>query len=196
LFINHRTREMNIKVVYYGPALAGKTTNLQVIHDNARADLRSDLLSIKTCEDRTLFFDYMQLEIGAIRGLKPKFSLYTVPGQVRYEASRKLVLQGADGVVFVADSQSRRLPDNLVSLAGLSSHLRELGQQLQGFPIVLQFNKQDLGDALDPALLRARLVQNGIPCFSAIATRGSGVFETLKAIIGLIVRRLNSAPGA
>jgi signal recognition particle receptor subunit beta len=190
LFINRKTRELNLKIVYYGPALAGKTTNLQYIHAHTHPERRSDLVSIKTREDRTLFFDFMQLELNRIRGLRPQFSLYTVPGQVHYDSTRRLVLQGADGVVFVADSQRHRLADNLVSLAGLEAHVHKLGRRSQQFPFVLQCNKQDLPDALNPMLLKARLGRNGIPCCAAVAVDGEGVFDTLKAIVNRVVRQI------
>ena len=191
MFINRKTQELHLKIVYYGPALAGKTTNLQYIHTHTNPVKRSDLVSIKTQEDRTLFFDFMQLELSRIKGLRPRFSLYTVPGQVRYEATRRLVLQGVDGVVFVADSQRHRLADNLVSLAGLHQHLGERGLPVRLFPFVLQCNKQDLPTALDPLLLKASLGRNGIPCFASVAVDGAGVLETLKAIISRVVRQMH-----
>ena len=190
LFINRKTRELNLKIVYYGPALAGKTTNLQYIHAHTHPERRSDLVSIKTREDRTLFFDFMQLELNRIRGLRPQFSLYTVPGQVHYDSTRRLVLQGADGVVFVADSQRHRLVENLVSLAGLQRYFHKLGRRSQQFPFVLQCNKQDLPDALNPMLLKSRMGRNGVTCCSAVAIDGDGVFDTLKAIVNGVVRQL------
>ncbi len=192
MFINRKTQELHLKIVYYGPALAGKTTNLQYIHARTNPSKRGQLVSIKTQEDRTLFFDFMQLELGRINGLKPRFSLYTVPGQVHYEATRRLVLQGADGVVFVADSQRHRLADNLVSLAGLQGNLRERGYDLRRhFPLVLQCNKQDLPTALDPLVLKASFGRNGIPCFASVALEGAGVVDTLKAIISQVVLQLH-----
>jgi signal recognition particle receptor subunit beta len=190
VFINWKKRELNLKIVYYGPALAGKTTNLQYIHTHTNPRMRSDLISIKTREDRTLFFDFMQLELSQIKGLKPRFSLYTVPGQVHYAATRKLVLKGADGVVFVADSQRDRLADNLISIAGLQRYLQQSGHSPEQLPFVLQCNKQDLPSAMDPSLLRRQLARNGIPCFSTAAIFGSGVLDTLKAIINLVVRKV------
>jgi hypothetical protein len=190
VFINWKKRELNLKIVYYGPALAGKTTNLQYIHRHTNPRVRSDLVSIKTREDRTLFFDFMQLELSQIRGLKPRFSLYTVPGQVHYAATRRLVLKGADGVVFVADSQRDRLADNLISMAGLQSYLKQFGHSPEHFPFVLQCNKQDLPSAMDPHHLRAQLSRNGHPCFATAALFGSGVLDTLKAIINMVVRKV------
>jgi hypothetical protein len=187
MFINPKRREINIKIVYYGPALSGKTTNLVQIHSRIDPKMRGDLVSLKTREDRTLFFDFLQLELGRIEGLKPRFNLYTVPGQVRYVASRKLVLQGADGVVFVADSQADLRRGNIRSMRNLQQNLRELGYDPAEFPMVVQFNKRDLPDVVPEALLSADLGQNGIPCFSSVATEGIGVFDTLKAIVKLVL---------
>src|SRR5712692_9003866 len=161
MFINWKSRELNLKIVYYGPALCGKTTNLEYIHAKVDPKLRGELVSLKTREDRTIFFDFLQIELGEIKGLKPKFNLYTVPGQVYYIASRKLVLQGADGVVFVADSQAERLNENLDTLQNLYSNLRELGNDPERVPIVFQFNKRDLPQALPVETLRQNLGCNG-----------------------------------
>lgn len=190
MFINWKLREINLKIVYYGPALSGKTTNLEFIHARTNPALRGDLVSLKTREDRTIYFDFLQLELGQIRGLKPKFNLYTVPGQVYYVASRKLVLQGADGVVFVADSGASRLPENLDTLANLIQNLRELGQDPRSFPFILQFNKRDVPDALPVEHLRQALGRNGVPQFEAVAIRGVGVFDTLKAAINTVVTKV------
>lgn len=190
VFINRKLGELNLKVVYYGPSLSGKTTNLEYIHANIDPKLRSELVSLKTHEDRTLFFDFLQLELGRIRGLKPKFNLYTVPGQVIYTASRRLVLEGADGVVFVADSQADRLRDNSDVMGSLAAHLSKMGHRLTDYPIVLQCNKQDLPDALPPEDLRRRLQQDDMPCLGSVATEGVGVFESLKMIINLVVGRI------
>ncbi len=190
MFINRRMRELNLKIVYWGPALSGKTTNLQYIYANIDPRLRSRLVSLKTQEDRTLFFDFMQLELGRIKGLKPKFNLYTVPGQVFYAASRKLVLDGADGVVFVADSQADRVGDNMDILHTLITHLAKIGHDFAHYPFVLQCNKQDLPNALPPEVLGRRLGQDGVPCLASVATRGMGVFDTLKTIINLVVSRI------
>ena len=183
MFINWKLKEINLKIVYYGPALCGKTTNLEQIYSRVDPKLRSDLVSLKTREDRTIFFDFMQIEMNAIKGLKPKFNLYTVPGQIYYLASRKLVLQGADGVVFVADSQSHRADDNVETLANLYSNLRELGQDPARVPIVFQFNKRDLPQAMPVQQLRECLHCNGHLQIEAIASQGVGVFETLKPAI-------------
>ncbi len=184
MYINRRRKELNLKIVYYGPALSGKTTNLQYIHDKTQPDRRGELISLKTREDRTVFFDYMLLELGAVGGLKPKFNLYTVPGQVYYASSRKLVLQGADGIVFVADSQPHRLADNQEALRGMWTYLRELDCDPATMPLVVQFNKRDVRGAVPIPLLQTMLNLNGAtPCFPATAITGEGVFDTLKAII-------------
>lgn len=187
MYVNRRRGELNLKIVYYGPALSGKTTNLQCIHARTPEDRRGELVSLKTREDRTVFFDYMLLELGTVGGLKPKFNLYTVPGQVYYAASRKLVLQGADGVVFVADSDPLRLADNLEAWEGMREYLRELGYDPATMPTVVQFNKRDLPNALPIPVLQGLLGLDGsVPIFPAVATRGEGVFETLKAIISQV----------
>jgi signal recognition particle receptor subunit beta len=187
MFINWKLRELNLKIVYYGPALSGKTTNLQVIYNRTNPKLRGDLVSLKTREDRTIFFDFLQLELGQIRGLKPKFNLYTVPGQVMYEATRRLVLQGADGVVFVADSQMTRLADNINSFKIMHQHLRDLGLIPERTPCVVQFNKRDLPSLAPMPVLTRLLARNGTLWFESVATEGRGVFETLKATINLVV---------
>lgn len=190
MFINRRLKEINLKIVYYGPALSGKTTNLQYIYTHTNPKIRGELVSVKTHEDRTLFFDFLQLELGEVMGLKPKFHLYTVPGQVFYVASRKLVLQGADGVVFVADSQASRLDDNIESLQDLKGHLAEMDYQVYDFPLVMQFNKRDVPGAAPLSLLQSTLAANGRPCFEAVAIEGNGVFDTLKAIIRRVVDKV------
>ncbi|HID64152.1 MAG TPA: gliding-motility protein MglA [Anaerolineae bacterium] len=192
MFINWKLREINLKIVYYGPALSGKTTNLEYIHAHTNPKIRGELVSIKTHEDRTLFFDFLQLELGEVMGLKPKFHLYTVPGQVYYVASRKLVLQGADGVVFVADSQIDRLDDNVESLRDMKVYLAEMGYKVDDFPLVIQLNKRDLPNAAPVPLLRSTLAANGRPCFEAVATEGKGVFDTLKVIIQRVVGKVQS----
>ncbi len=184
MYINPLRRELNLKIVYYGPARSGKTTNLQYIHANSNPKLRGDLVSLKTNEDRTIYFDYLLLELGPIGGLKPKFSLYTVPGQVYYAATRKLVLQGADGIVFVVDSDARRLKDNLAALRDMRTHLQELGRDPGALPLVAQFNKRDLPVAAPLVVLHNYLgLNSSIPCFQAVATKGDGVFDTLKTIM-------------
>ena len=190
MFINHKLGELNLKIVYYGPALSGKTTNLEYIHANVDPRLRGELVSLKTQEDRTLFFDFLQLETGRIKGLKPKFNLYTVPGQVVYASTRKLVLEGADGVVFVADSQADRLRDNVDLYASLATYVTRMGRSLSDFPVVLQCNKQDLPDVYAPEVLKEHLCGDGVPCIGAVATEGVGVFSTLKTAINLVVSRM------
>jgi signal recognition particle receptor subunit beta len=190
MFINWKMREVNLKIVYYGPALSGKTTNLEYVHSRTHPNLRGELISLKTRGDRTLYFDFMQLELGRIRGLKPKFNLYTVPGQPCYVASRRLVLQGADGVVYVADSQLSRLKANIETMRNLEENLRELGMNPFDFPVVLQYNKRDLPSIAPVALLRMQLARDGIPQYQSVATEGVGVLETLKAAINLVVSRI------
>lgn len=190
MFINWQLRELNLKIVYYGPALSGKTTNLEQIHACVDPQRRSDLISLKTHEDRTLYFDFLQLELGKINGLSPKIHLYTVPGQPYYEASRKLVLRGADGVVFVADSASDRINVNVESWQNMRTHLSSLNMPLGHLPIVVQCNKQDLPNAISPRVVRDMLRVNSYPAFGAVAMQGQGVFDTLKAIIQGVVARV------
>jgi signal recognition particle receptor subunit beta len=190
MFINWKMHEINLKIVYYGPALSGKTTNLEYVHSRTHPNLRGELISLKTRGDRTLYFDFMQLELGRIRGLKPKFNLYTVPGQPCYVASRRLVLQGADGVVYVADSQLSRLKANIETMRNLEENLQALGTNPLDFPVVLQYNKRDLPSIAPVALLRMQLARDGVPQFQSVATEGVGVLETLKAAINLIVSRI------
>ena len=190
MFINWSRRELNLKVVYYGPAMSGKTTNLEQIYRRMDPRRRSELVSLKTSEDRTLFFDFLQLELGQIAGLVPKIQLYTVPGQVYYEATRKLVLNGVDGVVFVADSQPNRLKDNAESWASLQTHLRAYNLTLSAIPIVMQLNKRDLPAAISPALLQRWINLNGQAIILATATDGAGVLETLKAIVNGVIARV------
>jgi signal recognition particle receptor subunit beta len=191
MYINYARRELTIKVVYYGPALGGKTTNLIQIHDHVADSQRSDLISLKTAEDRTLFFDFMEVKLGKIVGLAPRVQLYTVPGQPRYEASRKLVLRGADGVVFVADSQISRQMENLESWLNMQQHLASYGVALPGFPVIVQLNKRDLPSAVAPHLFRRVLNLNGeCPLVEAVAVQGVGVREALKIILERVVTRI------
>jgi signal recognition particle receptor subunit beta len=189
MFINWKLREINLKIVYYGPALSGKTTNLQYIHAKTSPGVRGELVSLKTRGDRTIYFDFLQLELGQIAGLKPRFNLYTVPGQVYYVGSRKLVLQGADGVVFVADSQWNQMKANVETMRNMGQHLRELGHNPHTMPLVLQCNKRDLPRIAPVPLMRQQLGCNGAPCFASVATQGPGVFDTLKTIINLVVNQ-------
>lgn len=190
MFINWQQRELNLKIVYYGPALSGKTTNLEQIYERVDPKRRGELVSLKTHEDRTLYFDFLQLELGKISGLTPKIHLYTVPGQTYYESSRKLVLRGADGVVFVADSAVDRLRYNLESWQDMKNHLAELNMSLSDLPLVVQFNKRDLPNAMLTSSLQNLLYINGSPTFEAVALQGQGVFDTLKAIINKVVSKV------
>jgi hypothetical protein len=188
--INVATREIHGKIVYYGPGLCGKTTNLQVIHSKVPQNGRSDLLSIATETERTLFFDFMPLELGKVHGFSIRFHLYTVPGQVLYERTRVAVLNGTDGVVFVADAQRDRLAENLQSLRELAQNLKNQGKRLTDFPLVMQYNKMDLPTALPTPVLDRYLNTIKVPRFEAAAIDGTGVFETLRAISKLVVNRL------
>jgi hypothetical protein len=190
MFINWSRRELNLKVVYYGPAMSGKTTNLEQIYHRMDPRRRSELVSLKTSEDRTLFFDFLQLELGRIAGLAPKIQLYTVPGQVYYEATRKLVLNGVDGVVFVADSHPNRLKDNVESWASLKAHLQAYNLTLSAIPLVVQLNKRDVPTAISPTVLQRQINLNGHTLISATAIDGAGVLDTLKAIVNGVVARV------
>ena len=181
-FINYSSREINCKIVYYGPGLCGKTTNLQHIYTKTNPDLKGKMISLATETERTLFFDFLPLALGQIRGFKTRFHLYTVPGQVFYDASRKLILKGVDGVVFVADSQVERMEANLESMDNLRINLREQGYELDKVPFVIQYNKRDLPNAAPVGELRRQLNPTGVPDFEACAQTGQGVFETLKAV--------------
>ena len=189
-FINFAAREINCKLVYYGPGLGGKTANLQWIYDNATPGNKGKMISLATETDRTLFFDFLPLDLGTVRGFKTRFHLYTVPGQVFYEASRKLILKGADGVVFVADSQEERMDANHETLEGLQEHLKEHSLEFQTIPYELQLNKRDLPSALAIDDLKKELQLKGEPTVEAVAFQGTGVFETLKAVAQLVLAEL------
>jgi len=191
-FINYAAREINCKIVYYGPGLGGKTTNIQQIHERTQADAKGKLISLATETDRTLFFDFMPIELGTIRGFRTRFHLYTVPGQVFYDASRKLILKGVDGVVFVADSQEMRMDANAEAIHNLRENLKDHGFDLETVPYCLQLNKRDLPTAVPVADMEKALRQNGEPIFEAVATKGTGVFETLKGIVKLVLMDLKS----
>ena len=193
MFINRQRHEINLKIVYCGAGQSGKTTNLERIHATTVPAMRGQLVSLKTSEDRTLFFDFMQLELGSIGGLKPKFNLYTVPGQVMYAVTRKIVLQGADGVVFVVDSAPNRLKANVESWQQLHQHLRELRLNPATFPIIVQFNKRDLPNALPAAALSAALRINGAHALEAVALQDIGVKETLRAIVSGVLKQAGGA---
>ncbi len=189
-FINYSAREINCKIVYYGPGLCGKTTNLQFIYSKTNPDLKGKMISLATEAERTLFFDFLPLALGQIRGFKTRFHLYTVPGQVFYDASRKLILKGVDGVVFVADSQVERMEANLESLDNLRLNLTEQGLDLDRVPYVIQYNKRDLPNAAPVEELQRLLNPRGVPDFEACASVGKGVFETLKAVARAVLRDL------
>ena len=196
--VNFTTREITCKIVYYGPGRSGKTTNLQYIYGRVPEDRRGRMVSLATQTDRTLFFDFLPLELGSISGFTTRFQLYTVPGQVYYNATRKLVLQGADGVVFVGDSQARQLDENLESLQNLQANLLEQGIDVRAIPFVLQYNKQDLpSDLILPvAELEEQLNFRMVPAFGAAAVSGKGVFETLRAISERVLRKLSQEQSA
>jgi signal recognition particle receptor subunit beta len=189
-FINYSSREINCKIVYYGPGLCGKTTNLQYVYAKTNPDAKGKMISLATETERTLFFDFLPLSLGEIRGFKTRFHLYTVPGQVFYDASRKLILKGVDGVVFVADSQLERMEANLESLENLRVNLAEQGYDLDKLPYVVQYNKRDLPNAVTVEELRAGLNPKRVPEFPAVAPTGVGVFDTLKAIAKLVLTEL------
>ncbi len=186
-FINYSSREINCKIVYYGPGLCGKTTNLQYIYKKMNPDSRGKMISLATETERTLFFDFLPLSLGEIRGFKTRFHLYTVPGQVFYDASRRLILRGVDGVVFCADSQLTRMDANVESLENLRINLREQGYDPDRIPLVMQYNKRDLPQVAPVVDLHALLNYRNVPEFEAAAPTGVGVFETLKSIIKLIL---------
>ncbi len=190
MFINWALQEINLKIVYYGPGMSGKTTNLEYIHSKLDPSLKGELVSLKTKEDRTIFFDFMQIEVGRIKGKKPKFNLYTVPGQVYYASSRKVILNGVDGIVFVADSQPHRMEANIETLLDLEENLKQEGHSLENFPWVIQYNKRDLPGVEPVEVLEKRLNFFNVPSFEAVAVRGEGVFDTLKAVINLVVRHV------
>jgi signal recognition particle receptor subunit beta len=190
-FINYSAREINCKLVYYGPGLCGKTTNLKYIYQRTAEQARGKMISLATETERTLFFDFLPLALGEIRGFRTRFHLYTVPGQVFYDASRKLILKGVDGVVFVADSQEERYEANLESLDNLRANLQDQGLDLDRLPWVIQYNKRDLPNAMEVDELRAALNPTGkILEFEASATTGKGIFETLKALAKLVLNDL------
>jgi len=191
--INYAFKEITCKIVYYGPGAGGKTTNLHYVHGNVPSKHRGDLVSLATEQDRTLFFDFLPLDIGDVKGFKTKFQLYTVPGQVYYNATRKLVLRGVDGIVFVADSQASRFQDSIDSLRNLEENLRDYGLDLETIPFVMQYNKRDLPDALPLDQLRAALNPDGkYPDYEAVATDGTGCRESLRDVAGQILKKLNA----
>lgn len=191
-FINYAAREINCKIVYYGPGLGGKTTNIEYIHEHAGQQNRGELISLATETDRTLFFDFLPVEFGSIRGFRTRFHLYTVPGQVFYEASRKLIVKGADGVVMVADSQQARMDANIESVRNLKENLQDYGQDIDALPYVLQLNKRDLPTAVPVDEMTRALRIDDEPVFEAVAVSGTGVFDTLKAVVRQVFQDLRS----
>ncbi|MDF1565582.1 MAG: GTPase domain-containing protein [Deltaproteobacteria bacterium] len=189
-FINYSSREINCKIVYYGPGLCGKTTNLQYVYAKTNPDAKGKMISLATETERTLFFDFLPLSLGEIRGFKTRFHLYTVPGQVFYDASRKLILKGVDGVVFVADSQIERMEANLESMENLRVNLAEHGYDLDRVPFIVQYNKRDLPNAATVEELRRLLNPRGVPDYEAVAPTGVGVFDTLKAVAKGVLQEL------
>lgn len=190
--INFAQKQVNAKIVYYGPGMSGKTTNLEVIHQRAPDQNRGELTSISTDGDRTLFFDFMPLDLGTVAGMRTCFQIYTVPGQVYYNSTRKLVLQGVDGVVFVADSSPSMVEENLESLRNLEENLNEYGKSLSNIALVIQYNKRDLPDALPVEELDRLLNKNGVTTFEAVASTGQGVFPTLKALAAAVLESIHS----
>ncbi len=190
VLFNYATKEITAKIVYYGPGLCGKTTNLQFVYDSLPSNNKSKMLSLATKTDRTLFFDFLPLDLGKIRGMRTKLQLYTVPGQVYYNSTRQLVLKGADGIVFVADSQDHATDANIESLQNLEDNLKRQGVRIREIPLVMQFNKRDLSNALPVAAIDAEVNKLGVPHFESVATMGLGVEETLKGITQLVLAHL------
>ncbi len=191
-FVNYNTKEINCKIVYYGPGLGGKTTNIQYLYQKTSADSKGKMISLNTENERTLFFDFLPLDLGEIRGFRTHFHLYTVPGQVFYEASRKLILRGVDGLVFVADSQVQRMESNLESFKSLESNIDEHGYNLKKIPLVMQWNKRDLPNITSTQNLEKELNKYDVPAFEATAIQGIGVFETLKMVSKMVLMNLKS----
>lgn len=189
-FINYSSREINCKIVFYGPGLCGKTTNLQYIYKKTNPDSKGKMISLATETERTLFFDFLPLALGEIRGFKTRFHLYTVPGQVFYDASRKLILKGVDGVVFVADSQIERMEANIESIENLRINMAEQEYDLDKIPFVIQYNKRDLPNVVPLEEMKKTLNPRSVPDFEAVAMEGAGVFDTLKAIAKLVIMEL------
>jgi len=189
--INYSSREINCKIVYYGPGLCGKTTNIQYVYNKVDPSTKGKLITLATEMDRTLFFDFLPLELGTVKGFKTRFHLYTVPGQVYYDASRKLILRGVDGIVFVADSQSARYDANIESLYNLHDNLEEYKLNLQDVPFVVQYNKRDMDDVIPLEELEQELNPEKFPSFPAVAVNGDGVFDTLKCVAKGVLKKLS-----
>lgn len=186
-FVNYHTKEINCKIVYYGPGLGGKTTNIQYIYQKTSTEHKGKLVNLNTDNERTIFFDFLPLELGKIRGFQTRFHLYTVPGQVFYEASRRIILRGVDGIVFVADSQVDRMEENIASFKLLEDNLLDQGYDIKKIPIVLQWNKRDLANTISIADLNSKLNSYDFPTSEASALKGDGVFDTLKLISKMVL---------
>jgi len=189
--INYASREINCKIVYYGTGLGGKTTNLEYIYSRVNPDAKGKMISLATETERTLFFDFLPIDLGEIRGFKTRFHLYTVPGQVYYNASRRLILKGVDGLVFVADSQATRAEANIESMHNLYDNLETYGYDLQTIPFAIQYNKRDMPNVLSREELQAQINPMGVPDFEGVAIEGKGVFETLSCVSKLVVKSLS-----
>jgi signal recognition particle receptor subunit beta len=189
--INYANREINCKVVYYGSGLGGKTTNLEYVYSRVNPETKGKMISLATETDRTLFFDFLPIDLGEIRGFKTRFHLYTVPGQVYYNASRRLILKGVDGVIFVADSQRSRLEANVEAMHNLYENMESYGYDIESIPFVIQYNKRDLPDIMSVEELRSVLNPMGVPDFEAVAIEGEGVFQTLSAVSKLVVKSIS-----
>ena len=189
--INYASREINCKVVYYGSGLGGKTTNLEYVYSRVNPDTKGKMISLATDTERTLFFDFLPIDLGEIRGFRTRFHLYTVPGQVYYNASRRLILKGVDGLIFVADSQRSRLEANIEAMHNLYENMESYGYDVETIPFVIQYNKRDLPDTMAVEELRSVLNPMGVPDYEAVAIEGEGVFQTLSAVSKLVVRSLS-----
>jgi hypothetical protein len=188
--INYASREISCKIVYYGTGLGGKTTNLEYIYSRVNPDTKGKMISLATETERTLFFDFLPIDLGEVRGFKTRFHLYTVPGQVYYNASRRLILKGVDGLVFVADSQATRAEANIESMHNLYDNLETYGYDLETIPFAIQYNKRDMPNVLSPEELRAQINPVSVPDFEGIAIEGKGVFETLSCVSKLVIKAL------
>lgn len=189
--INYASREINCKIVYYGTGLGGKTTNLEHVYSKVNPATKGKMISLATETERTLFFDFLPIDLGEVRGFKTRFHLYTVPGQVYYNASRKLILKGVDGIIFVADSQEERTEANIEAMHNLYENMDSYGYDTSEIPFAVQYNKRDLPSALPVEELRAQLNPTNLPDFEAVATEGKGVFETLSSVSKLVVKALS-----
>ncbi len=189
--INYASREINCKIVYYGTGLGGKTTNLEYVYSKVNPDAKGKMISLATETERTLFFDFLPIDLGEVKGFKTRFHLYTVPGQVYYNASRKLILKGVDGVIFVADSQAERMEANIEAMHNLYENLESYGYDLTNIPFAMQYNKRDLPNAMPMGNLRSQLNPMGVPDFEGVAIEGQGVFETLGSVSKMVVQALS-----